>query len=148
MATETTKTDFQILEEKISKIHFAMLVTADQDGSLRSRPMGTQKFDGEHVFEGNLYFFTKEHSAKSEEIQHDQSVNLAYADPSSNTYVSVTGTAQISKDKAMIKELWNPALKAWFPDGVDDPEIALIVVDVKSKRSSASCWCLTRMWLA
>lgn len=135
MAKETakdSKTDFQILEEKIAEIRICMLVTSDRDGVLRSRPMATQKFDKDHVFEGKLYFFTKEHSPKSESIEQDQAVNLAYADPDSNTYVSVAGSAQISKDKAIMKELWSPAMKAWFPDGLEDPEIALIAVDVQS----------------
>lgn len=34
------------------------------------------------------------------------------------------------KDKARAKELWNPIYKAWFPDGLDDPNLALIRVDV------------------
>lgn len=132
MAKETQMTDFQILEDKIKDIRICMLVTSDQDGVLRSRPMATQKFDNSHVFDGKLYFFTKEHSPKSESIEQDQDVNLAYANPDSNTYVSVTGSARISKDKAKMKELYTPAIKAWFPEGLEDPEIALIEVDVES----------------
>jgi general stress protein 26 len=132
MAKETQKSDFEVLQEKIKEIKFTMLVTADQDGVLRSRPMATQKFADGEVFDGKLYFFTKEHSPKSESIQQDQAVNLAYADPDSNTYVSVAGTASISKDKAKMKELWQPGLKAWFAEGLEDPEIALIEVNVDS----------------
>ncbi len=132
MATEAQKSDFQILEEKIKDIRICMLVTSDRDGVLRSRPMATQKFDSDNVFKGALYFFTKEHSPKSQSIEQDQAVNLAYANPDSNTYVSVAGTAQISKDKQKMAELWTPALKAWFPEGLEDPEIALIEVNVDS----------------
>src|SRR5689334_1736047 len=58
----------------------------------------------------------------------DTEVNLAYADPSSQHYVSIFGTAEIVRDKAKIREKWSAGLQAWFPNGVDDPQIALIRV--------------------
>ena len=30
------------------------------------------------------------------------------------------------RDRAKIEELWKPQLRAWFPDGVDTPDIALL----------------------
>lgn len=132
MKQETTKTDLEILGEKIKDIEIAMLVTADADGVMRSRPMGTQKIDEDHAFQGQLWFFTKDHSPKTESIEKDQHVNVSYADPKSNTYVSVAGRAEIVKDREKIRELWTPAMKAWLAKGVDDPEIALIRVDVDS----------------
>ena len=53
-----------------------------------------------------------------------------YADPGSDSYVSVSGTARIVENMARKEELWNAMVKAWFPKGVDDPELALIAVDV------------------
>jgi general stress protein 26 len=43
------------LREMIKNIEVAMLTTAEEDGSVRSRPMLTMDVD----FEGDLYFFTK-----------------------------------------------------------------------------------------
>jgi len=40
----------------------------------------------------------------------------------------VAGTAEIIHDMAKKKELWNPIAKAWFPDGVDDPELTVLEV--------------------
>jgi hypothetical protein len=40
------------------------------------------------------------------------------------------GTATISRDKAKIHELWNAMYKAWFPEGEDDPQIAVMKVEV------------------
>jgi general stress protein 26 len=118
----------QKLAELIQDIDFAMFTTACSDGSLRSRPMSTQKTP----FDGTLWFFTGFDSAKVHEIEDDQHVNLSYADPKGQTYVSVSGRARISRDRAKIHELWEPTHKAWFPEGEDDPNIALIQVEVEA----------------
>ena len=110
----------------IKGIRIAMLTTIEADGSLRSRPMGTQEQD----FTGNLWFFTGASSEKVSEIQRNQHVNLGYANPEDNRYVSVSGTANLVRDQAKINELWNPMLKAWFPKGKDDPDLALLHIDV------------------
>lgn len=112
------------LNRLIEEIDFAMLTTIDTDGVLRSRPMSTQKAE----FDGDLWFFTSDKTHKTEEIERDNRVNLSYANPDDNAYVSVSGTAKIVKDRAKMEELWNPVLKAWFPDGLDDPTICLLKV--------------------
>ena len=83
-------------------------------------------------FQGTLWFFTKIDSLKVHEIEDEQTVSLAYADTSSQRYISVQGVATVSRDKAKMKELWTPTLKAWFPEGLEDPEIALIKVEAES----------------
>jgi general stress protein 26 len=120
------------LGELIKEIDFAMFTTVDQDGTLRSRPMSTQQVE----FDGDLWFFTGASTDKVDEIQHDQQVNLAYADPKNQRYVSVSGSARLVRDQAKIKELWNPAYKAWFPKGLEDPDLALLQVSV----SKAEYW--------
>jgi general stress protein 26 len=32
----------------------------------------------------------------------------------------------VINDRDKIKELWSPILKAWFPKGIDDPDLALV----------------------
>lgn len=114
------------LGELIEGIEFAMLTTVEEDGSLRARPMQTQQVD----FDGTLWFFTHATAPKVGEIERERHVGVAYSKPEENRYVSVSGTAQTVRDRAKIEELWNPALKAWFPKGLDDPNIALIRVSV------------------
>lgn len=116
------------LGELIRGIRVAMMTTVDRSGALLSRPMATQEKD----FDGRLWFFTRDHSGKVASIENDQHVNLAYVSEDDNRFISVSGRAEIVHDKEKMKELWNPMLKAWFPNGVDDPEIALISVDVES----------------
>lgn len=110
----------------IKDVEIAMLTTYD-DEALRSRPMQTQKVE----FDGDLWFFTSRETHKIEEIERDNRVNISYAAPDKNTYVSVSGTATVAGDRAKIEELWNPALKAWFPKGKDDPNIILLKINVE-----------------
>lgn len=114
------------LKGLIEDIDFCMLTTMDE-GYLRSRPMSTQEFE----FDGDLWFFTSDNTHKVEEIEKDNRVNVAYSKSPNDTYVSVSGCAEISKDRAKIEELWTPILKAWFPEGVDDPHLCLLKVSVE-----------------
>ncbi|WP_435016905.1 pyridoxamine 5'-phosphate oxidase family protein [Tundrisphaera sp. TA3] len=114
------------LGKLIQNIEFAMLTTAEPDGTLRSRPMATRQDN----FDGVLWFFTKADTPKVDEVQKDHHVNVSYSSPEKNQYVSVSGLATLVHDKAKAKELWTPAYRAWFPDGLDDPNLALLRVDV------------------
>jgi general stress protein 26 len=116
----------QTLIDKIKDVDTAMMTTLDEDGSLRSRPMRNQQIKED----GSIWFFTGYESGKSHEIKKDSHVNLSYAKPSDNLYVSVSGKAMLTKDKAKIDELWTPAMKAWFPEGKDDPNVGLIKVTI------------------
>ena len=112
------------LFELIKDVRIAMMTTIEPDGTLHSRPMYNQKAD-EH---GHLWFFTRARTPKVDEISRDGEVNLAYADPDAQNYVSVTGKAEIVRDSAKVKELWSEGMRTWFPKGPDDPDIALIRV--------------------
>ena len=121
------ETEIQKLGELIKSIRIAMLTTVDLEGRLHSRPMANQ----DTVFDGTLWFFTDENSAKVHELERDKQVNLSYSSPEDNRYVSVSGTAAVVRDRAKMQELWTPLHKAWFPKGLEDPNIALLRVDVE-----------------
>lgn len=114
------------LGKLIKGIHIAMMTTATEGGELRSRPMATQQTD----FDGDLWFFTDSDSGKVFEIGRENHVNISYADPGDNRYVSVSGTASVVRDRQKVKELWSSIHKAWFPDGPDDPKLTLLKVQV------------------
>jgi general stress protein 26 len=114
------------LRKLIKGIPVAMLTTSAADGSLRSRPMATQ----EDAYDGDLWFLTRYHSPKSEEIQDNQKVNVSYASPKNERFVSISGTATLAQDPAKVKELWRGKYKAWFPEGKKDPELALLKIRV------------------
>lgn len=115
------------INELIKDIKFAMLTTLEDNNVLRSRPMATQ--DAE--FDGTIYFFTKEHSPKVDQINQEHNVNVAYSNPDKQHYVSVSGVARVRTDRAKMEELWTPELTAWFPQGIDDPDIALLEIETR-----------------
>src|SRR5947209_4501709 len=128
MSSQTaTDSDVAKLGKLIKGIKVAMLTTACPDGTLRSRPMVTQEAE----CDGTLWFFTRADMPKADEVQRNEQVNVSYASPDDQRYVSVSGTAQVVRDPGKIKELWHPLLKAWFPEGPDDPQLALLRVDVE-----------------
>ena len=117
----------QKLGGMIKDIKFAMLTTVHEDGSLHSRPMATQQQE----FDGDLWFFTKLDSEKVEDTRQNRHVNVSYASPDDYKFLSVSGIAEVVRDRAKIDELWNPIYKAWFPKGTEDPEIGLLKVNVE-----------------
>lgn len=127
MAEDTHTEEIKKLADIMKDIRFAMLTTAEPDGSLHSRPMATQEVE----FDGDLWFFTAAHSGKVWETDQHHQVNVAFSDPSKNSYLSASGTAVLVRDRKKIEELWKPVLKTFFPKGLDDPELSLLKVTVE-----------------
>lgn len=108
--------------DMMEKIGLCMLATADgQD--IRARPMAAHVDHDERM----VYFLTDAASHKDEEIARNPSVCLAFADPSGNDYVSVSGHAQVSNDRAKIRQLFSTPAKAWWDDA-EDPSIRVLKV--------------------
>ncbi len=114
------------LNEMVKDIKFAMLTTEQPDGTLRSRPMVTQEADND----GCLWFFTGASSPKVSEVRSHQQVNVSYAAPDDQRYVSVSGTAETVRERSKIEQFWNPLYKAYFPKGMDDPDLCLLRVHI------------------
>lgn len=123
--TQAGKENVELVAKLMKDIDIAMFTTVGQGGYLVSRPLSTQDvtFDGERV-----WFFTEADSPKVAEIKRNRKVNLAYASDKKNTYISVTGDAMLNRDPSRIDQFWNDALKAFFPKGKNDPNVALIEV--------------------
>ena len=107
----------------IDDLRVAMLTTKSAAG-LESRPMSAYVDKAA----GDIWFITKIDSDKTNEIKDGADVNLAFANSSSNKYISVTGTARVVRDPAKQRELWNPFAEAWLPEGPDAPTTGLIHV--------------------
>ena len=119
----------QVLWDLIKDTRFCMLSHRHTDGTLHSHPLTTQNKDlGE---DGCLYFFVSRSSEVGRRLQQDGNVNLAYANVDKDTWVSVTGTARVSQDMQKKKELFNVMAKAWFPGGVEDPNLELVEVKIE-----------------
>lgn len=123
------------LYDLIGDIEIAMFTTRRPDGHLVSRPMATQ----ERVSGTDLWFVTDVSSSKLDELESDPHVNLAYYNVKSREWISVAGTAQVTQDRNLIRELYKPDWKAWFGDeggdrdgSANDPRLALILVEAHS----------------
>lgn len=119
----------------IEGMEITMFTTRRPDGRLVSRPMAMQA----RVEGADLWFVTDVDTHKLDELEFDPHVNLAYYRDRTREWVSVSGTARVSRDRARIRELYRPDWRAWFGDeggerdgGPDDPRIALVLVDVDS----------------
>ena len=127
---ETEDTDRAKVWRLIKGAHSALLVTIDEDGSLDSRPMGCVQSE----FNGTLSFLTFRHSLKLKEIEENERVLVSYANSSKYEYVSASGRAKLVDDRKKIKKFWNEGLRVWFPKGPEDPELALLDIDVETVR--------------
>lgn len=114
----------ETLKEKVKDIKFTMLTTLEADGNFHTRPMSTHDMDPD----GTLWFLTYRDSTKMQEVLQNNHVSLAYSDHGSDTYVAIAGVSKPVNDRQKIRDLWSDALKAWFPNGPDDPNISLMQV--------------------
>lgn len=119
---ENNRDDVERIWKLMEKIGFAMLVTHD-GAKLRSRPMGAYVRQKDNA----IYFLCDARRHKEEEIARDPNVNLSFADTGGQKYVSLTGTAAISNDRAMIKHLFTTPAKAWW-NSSEDPNIRLLKI--------------------
>ena len=108
--------------ELMKKITFAMLVTRDGD-KLRARPMSAYLERDNNA----IYFLTDARRHKDDEIARNPAVNLSFADTGGQKYVSLTGIAAVSNDRAKIKQLFSTEAKAWW-DSADDPNIRVLEI--------------------
>jgi general stress protein 26 len=111
----------------VNEINVCMFITNNADGSSgfdHTRPMYTIEVEEN----GALWFFTDIRSIKVEEISKDQAAHLVYAHPGKESFLDVWGKASIITDKQEIKDKWTLMVKAWFPGGIDDPNISLLKV--------------------
>ena len=121
-------TEKQTLWTLIKDIKFGMLTHRHTDGELHSAPLTTQnKAEDEGT---SLYFFISRSSEIATCIAKDASVNVAYAHPGDDRYVSVSGQAKIVEDQTKKEYLFTSFAKAWFPAGPTDPNMALLQVDI------------------
>ena len=111
----------------IKDTRVAMMATWDQEThEAHSRPMMALQTD---EFDGTLWFFTSKDSRKADEVSESHEALLSYSDPKAMNFVSVSGRASLTDDRAKIDELWNDMAKVWFPEGKDDPNLTLLRFD-------------------
>lgn len=113
------------IKELVEKAQTCFFCTATtSNGSTGARPMSVQQVDEE----GNLWFLSADDSHKNEELARNPAVKLFFQGSAHSDFLMLSGTATISRDETKIKELWEPVIKTWFTEGVDDPRITVLKV--------------------
>ena len=124
MADSTEQQQREKVKELVKDARICMLTTMTSDGKHVSRPMSVQDVE----FDGDLWFFAYRDSDLVAQVNAYPQVNVSFSDSKQHAWVSISGAAEQSDDPAKAKELWNPLLKAWFPDGLDTPGLTLVKV--------------------
>ena len=130
--TEHSTTDSAQAREQlwhlVKDIRFAMFTTRHANGHLHSCPMTTQnsKLDEDSC----LWFFMSRAGEPIADLTVDPVVNVVYADPGQDSYVSISGIAAVIEDPVKKKQLWSKLAEAWFPGGPADPDLALVQVRI------------------
>ncbi len=126
MSATDLDADRKKLFDLIKDIRVAMLTTVDHDGSLRARPMGNHQEDDSR----ELLFLTRASAHTVTEVGEEEQVCVAFSDPGSQNYVSVSGRARVTRDRAKAEKIWSAFAKVWFPKGIDDPDLAVLTVTI------------------
>ena len=116
------------LWDLIKDTRFAMFTTRHDNGHLHSCPMTTQNKAIDE--DESLWFFMSRTGKPAGDLGNETEVNVSYADPDKDRYVSVSGRARIVYNPAKTQALWTKMAEAWFPGGPNDPDLALVEVQI------------------
>ncbi|KAF6835116.1 protein bli-3 [Colletotrichum musicola] len=120
-----------------NKSKFGMMTTRDaKSGALVSRCMALAATENGGI---DLLFHTNTESHKTDEIDSDPHINIAFYN-SSGDWASISGLSSVITDRALVKKHYSSALKAWLGDLGDgkhdgsekDPRIGVIRVKTVS----------------
>ncbi len=103
-------------------IDFCMFVTWDGERQ-RARPLSARVLRDR----GLICFLVDASGKVDEQIANFPKVTMAFADIKGHDYVTITGTATVSDERAEVDALWTAADKAWW-DGPEDPNIRVVTV--------------------
>jgi general stress protein 26 len=126
--TNVDTVDTSKLWDMIKDIKYGMFTARHGNGHLHSRPMTT--LNGSRDRGAVLWFFMSRSSDPVADLVAAPEVNVAYADPGNDAYVSVSGKAGVIEDVGRKRELWSALAQAWYAGGPEDPDLALVAVAI------------------
>jgi len=113
------------IRDTVKKVETCFFCTAiSTGGSSAARPMSVRQVDDD----GNLWFLSANDSHKNREIATHPEVRLFFQGSEHSDFLDLAGSAEITRDKSKIQDLWSPVLKTWFTGGIDDPRITAVKV--------------------
>jgi general stress protein 26 len=126
----TDTTPVQRVAELIKDFRFAMFTTRNAEDRLVAHPLTVQEAE----FDGDLWFLVSRSATFVIDIRRDDRVGVSLS--SNDSWVSLSGKAELVEDPAKVRELWSPTVEAWFTNGPDDPDVGLL----KFSAESAEYW--------
>ena len=111
------------IKEFAKSIDFAMMATDLKAEPFHTIPMSTKKVDEN----GSIWFLSGQDSTHNADIRKEGRAQLIYSQPKNMQFMTVYGQAFITKDKKILKELYQSTDDNWF-DGVDDPNLTAIEI--------------------
>ena len=122
---EQNSPELRSLAKRIEDSRTAMLTMCDAQGQLSSQPMTVIEMDGD----GCLWMLVSNSGHTARMAPGDSgmdTVNLAFSDESNSTFTSITARASLSNDHQRKESLWSVMARPWFPEGVNDPNLAVL----------------------
>ncbi len=114
----------QDIRDMVQDMKVCMMATISDGGQMRSRPMQVQEMD----LLNQIWFFTSEFTSQAHDVENNMAVCLDFIDTGGQRYLSLNGFGEVVHDKEKMKELYTPIMRAWFPEGLDDPKLTLLKV--------------------
>ena len=113
------------LAELVADLPIGMLTTFGGNG-MRSVPMARQRVEPDAA----MWFITARSTRHVADIMVEPRVGLTFS--STDTWVALTGRAELVDDRQRLSELWNTFAEAWLPGGREDPDTTLLKVTLES----------------
>ena len=101
------------------------MLTTQFSGGLRARPLEARP-DREA---GAIFFVTDVRGHKDDEIAARPEVCFVVIDPKDKAYLSITGRASISRDRASAAAIWKKPDDVWWQGGPDDPNVRVLTLE-------------------
>ncbi len=125
---EETGTEFIAKVKSILEhVGICMVCTQGKNGDIESRPMILQSVDPD----GSLWFFFGRDTFRMNQVEPSPHVTVVAQDSKGQKCVELRGPGKIIDEKDRLQPMWKLDHGAWFPGGLDDPQLALFRVEVR-----------------
>jgi general stress protein 26 len=106
---------------RINQFKTGMLTTISSEGAPHARPMTVARLDEDC----SVWLLTSDPSEKANESRSEPIATLSFQrEP--DLYVVINGLVRVAHDLGTAHQLWNEKFRPWFPDGPDDPMMAVL----------------------
>ncbi len=93
-----------------------------------SQPMTAQVLHDEDE-RGPIWFFTSSDSDLVKALTETHRAVVHFSSKGHDLFASLHGELTLDNDRAVVDELWNSFIAAWYPGGKDDPKLRLLRLD-------------------